>query len=191
MKRKPDPLMIKNKKITDNYLIQRIERKSKRNPTNSFGAGGPRGCLTKLADKKIREKSCFGYMGSAEFETGKIPESLDRMRDCHKNGDELKITKILAGSVDVYILSNQSLISEATRSVISLKKSDKQTRDLIYFSDVKSNKDIIRNTVGWFHVGYCYYPYMFFVSKSMALFYQKLLTTFKGNFNENSRKKSI
>ena len=191
MKRKPDLLMNKNKKITDNYLIQRIEKKSKNNQSNSFGASGARGYLTKAADKKIREKSCFGYMGSAEFETDRIPNSLVQMRYSHKKGDDLKITPILVGSVKVYVLSNQSLLSEAIRSVISLKKNDRQTRDLIYFSDMKSNEDIYRNTVGWFHVGYSHYPYMFFVSKSMALFYLNLLTNFRGAFSERPRKKSI
>lgn len=163
------------------YLIQRIEKKSKDLIKRSFGARGERGYLSKEIDSELRKKSIFAYMGSAEFETNALPEALFIMATLHKKGSLLNIVEVFLNGLTVYVLSNLMISKEAIKAVENLRKKD-ISRETIYFNDLKDNKDIVGNTVGWIDVGSI--PYMFFIDKKMATFYFNFLKRFKGDFSD-------
>ena len=86
--------------MQDTYLVQRLEKprqprvvagKKVYNPF-SFGGGYKNGGLSDQAMDMLREIFSFDYMGSAEFEFGAVPKTLNEMAKDHKEFEKYTMT---------------------------------------------------------------------------------------------------
>jgi hypothetical protein len=154
-----------NKKITQVRLIQRIELPTKRLSCGSFGAGLRNGGLSSSKMKKIRKFASFSYMGSAEFEHGKLVEGFDKLNNCDHESLVLKRIKVLSKSV--WVLTNKELEKEVLSTIKKLatvKEIEWKLKVPSYFEKNLKGKDIY-NTQGWIDLDN---GYMFFVNEKIA-----------------------
>lgn len=115
--------------LKESWLIQRLEApQSFDNPFN-FGGGLRNGGLNEDAMSLLRPIFSFEYMGSAEFEFGALPQSLNRLADSARAGTltrgevtvELKkvpknwmddSTDEPTGTATVYFICDEEIASE-------------------------------------------------------------------------------
>lgn len=72
--------------LKDSWLIQRLEAPQGFDNPFNFGGGLRNGGLNEDAMSLLRPIFSFDYMGSAEFEFGALPESLNRIADSARAG---------------------------------------------------------------------------------------------------------
>ena len=174
------------------YLVQRLKKPFKQkegmsifmdNPF-SFGGGLINGGISKEAMSKLNEIWRYDYMGSAEFEFGALPESLDHIV---KNISEYVAGKMeVTGKYNVYdysigINNKKEIKKEATVYYICEKKDVNDVCEYIerFADDVKHNyqtkenvglsqnickREYYEDNVGWHDIDN---HYLFFTDETM------------------------
>jgi hypothetical protein len=104
--------------MRDSYLVQRLKAPAVRSNPFSFGGGLKDGGLSGNAMDLIRPIFSFDYMGSAEFEFGAIPETLNFLRETAVTENlEVFTIAINVGRGVVYVIAPSKWRNEVTERV--------------------------------------------------------------------------
>jgi hypothetical protein len=167
-----------NQIITNVRYIQRLNvpkpHLNKGNPF-SFGCGLKNGGMSDAVMEQMSEIVTFDYMGSAEYETGKLRATFFQMFESHAQ-DPLRLKKIKVLEKDVWVLTNTSLMTEAVAVVKKLgttKKMEWKLKRPSLFPSVLKEANCPIPTAGWIDIEN---NYMFFVNEEIAQKFLKLLT---------------
>lgn len=160
------------------WLIQRLNKPYggkgifKDNPF-SFGGGLINGGLSKEAMDLLRPIFSFDYMGSAEFEFGAVPKSLDHII---KNIKEYNARTIKIAKQPVYVIAPAALSEKIDELLNQLAKDKIHCKESVNFdSALGLDKYFPKekcNTIGWLELDN---HFMFFVDetayKSVAILF--------------------
>lgn len=122
--------------MKSSYLIQRLQKPyhgSENNPFN-WGGGYIRGGFNETAYKHLNQIFRFDYMGSAEFEFGEVPKSMERIQKYFNAGDgvtgELKIH-----GITVYYLCHKPDESEVKIRIKELSQNKYRLKEHTFFDE--------------------------------------------------------
>lgn len=157
---------------TSTHLIQRLTNPTGRAVDNpfTFGAGGGR-----LTDKMKQELSSiwtFDGMGSANFEYGAVPESLEGIGKYSSKGNA--VTDTLQFQKPVYYICHRDLESYVRETVTQLAHDETRLvlKEMCMLEANLKGKDYAQRIVGWLELNNYF---LFFVDQEM---YEKSLAYF-------------
>lgn len=130
--------------MKNSYLIQRLQKPCPGSDDNPFnwGCGLLRGGINKDAYAIINQIFRFDYMGSAEFEFGAVPQSLDWIVKGFAAGDgvtgEISIHKI-----PIYYLCHKDQEAEVKERIKELAKSQRtfRTKESVMLDEALAARD--------------------------------------------------
>lgn len=163
-----------NKKMSQPYLIQRLQKPSqweikgkKMDYPFSFGGGLKNGGLSDNAMDLIREIFSFDYMGSAEFEYGAVPQALSFLASqASKNNlinGEIEVNK----NEIVYYLSPREYEKEVIDCIKLLRQDSLRLKEhcgLNHYFEGFLGHPPRKDICGWLELDN---GYMFFTDKHM------------------------
>jgi len=145
-------LLLPSEKLTNPYV---------------FGCGLRNGGISDQDMTKISKLASFDYMGAAQYESGKLSQALSDMARTHNQKDPLALKCIKLISKKVWVLANESNLSEAIKVVKRLgttKKMDWKLKCPSLFPSVLKEQSKTQIN-GWIDIEN---NYMFFVDETMA-----------------------
>lgn len=152
------------------FLIQRLEPKKDFIDSFSFGGGGLKnGGLSPEAMSLLKGIFSFDYMGSAEFEWGAIPKSLEHIAKNHQDylGFVLTCETKEHKLGEVYLLCNSTDYKKISTWIISKAYNEYdtslRTKERVGLQEV-INKTAHRKTCGWLDIDNHFF---FFTDKEM------------------------
>ncbi len=173
--------------MNDSYLIQRLKRPFKNkhvldNPF-AFGGGLKNGGLSENAMKILRDIFQFDYMGSAEFEFGAVPETLQVIAKTIKDYVAFTIPKVnykhqdyledkyYTGMRPVYVICNKDWQEEVTKRIkakalgdYNKSKHNFRTKEVVRLGGSLAGSKYDRDIAGWLELSNGYF---FFTDKDM------------------------
>jgi len=95
----------------------------------------------------------FEYMGSAEFEFGALPESLNRIIGEWKNFDVFETSLKDSDGGSVFVICKKTSKSEVEKCLIELSEKKHRTKEISYFQEYLNGKHktdrYIRTRLWW------------------------------------------
>jgi hypothetical protein len=182
------------KELENPYLIQRLKKPFKQqsvladlsNPF-SFGGGLVNGGLSKDAMELLKDIWRYDYMGSAEFEWGAVPKSLQQIGEYSINGNltsfefevtsevsdisydfakkRNKIVKKKANAI-VYVVCHKDFTEQIKGFITNMASKDKgyRLKESLNFKESICGFEYHTDTVGWHDIDN---HYLFFTDKEM------------------------
>lgn len=179
------------------YLIQRLKKPFKLNEPSdmmkafseafSFGGGKVRGGISKEAWEVLSRIWRYDYMGSAEFEFGAVPQSLDRVIGLREENKLVKfefnvIAKRFNYKTDkqetadavVYIVCEEQHKAKVEIYIKALANTNEAfiTKEYVGLGESICGQEYHKDTVGWHDIDN---DYLFFTDKEMYDNFCKIL----------------
>lgn len=179
------------------YLIQRLKKPFKLNEPSdmmkafseafSFGGGKVRGGISKEAWEVLSRIWRYDYMGSAEFEFGAVPKSLDRVIGLREENKLVKFEfNVIAkrfnykkeeyetGEAIVYSVCNENDKADVEKFVNQMAhyNNNLRTKEYVGLSENMCGIEHLSDTVGWHDIDN---DYLFFTDKEMYDNFCKIL----------------
>ncbi|MEK6828994.1 MAG: hypothetical protein AABY15_02625 [Nanoarchaeota archaeon] len=170
------------------YLIQRLlkpyqikegQNKILKDNPFTFGGGLKNGGLSDEAMNLLREVWRYDYMGSAEFEWGAVPKSLDHIAKNNKEyiageisvkakaddwNDGLKKVTVEAPVFYVCIKQDEDQVKESIEKLSGAKKQDFHTKESVLLAEAICKLKYREENAGWHDIDN---HFLFFTDKEM------------------------
>jgi len=127
--------------LKSTYLIQRLQKPypgSENNPF-TFGGGLARGGINAVAYKQLNQIFRFDYMGAAEFEFGIVPEMLDKINQCFREGNGA-YGEIQISGIPVYYLCHKAVEAEVKTRIQELAKNKIRLKEWSNFDEALASR---------------------------------------------------
>lgn len=178
--------------MKSSWLIQRLQAPQRSDNPFAFGGGMKNGGLSDQAMDIIRGIFSFDYMGSAEFEFGALPKTLQKIASSIDEYSmatiqvafkykEWKTNTTLTGKVPVYVICRMADLAEVTRRIEAYAKGktpkseegyDMGTKERVSLDGSLAEAEYDKRTIGWLELdnGYFFFKDIHAFRKTAELF---------------------